>query len=300
MLISKALDAKSCFESGFGERREVHMSGNVLFARFFEGSSVSAMRPVTAISAVRAMGGKKVVACKSVVDDQDEAVIHSPYESVNPVAGGWAEFGNGACNALRESLEQMGQRPSRFTNREDEPLFLCRHTKLLPAVAVGSHQVKWESIQEFVGKMDSLEDRHGVEVVDPANLALQRFQYLLLTPSQGGKWFDDPVVNGLQHLFLHGGEDIQSQLSVVRPLFDQSEPFGRAEPGPHFPKLARENSSEDRTHADIREKVPVPANLCPAGRIVPGIRIVESELHKAGEGQWSLRCDLGKNLTVRE
>ncbi len=111
--------------------------------------------------------------------------------------------------------------------------------------------------------MDPVEDRQVIEVIDPAHFVLTRLEYLLLLPSQGGERLDDPVLNGLAASLLHGGEDIQAELPVVGALLDKGEPSGRAKPGPHFAKLARQDSSEDRTDADICEKVPRFADFCP-------------------------------------
>ena len=53
------------------------------------------------------------------------------------------------------------------------------------------------------------------------------FQRLLLQAAEDGERFDDPILDGRQCFFVHGGQDIHGQLPVIRALLDEREPAGR-------------------------------------------------------------------------
>ena len=94
VLIGEAFDAKSCCECSFGECSKINMGRDILFARIFQGSRVAAMSTIAAERAVRSMRSEQFEAREPVVDDEDEAFVHAPRKSVNPVAGDGAKLGN--------------------------------------------------------------------------------------------------------------------------------------------------------------------------------------------------------------
>ena len=104
----------------------------------------------------------------------------------------------------------------------------------------------------------------------------------------------------LEDLAGHRAEDIQGELPIVRTLLNQCEACGLAESGPHLLKLTRQDLSEDRAHADVREKVSVFANPGASGSIIAGFGIIERELHEPRKRYRAVGLDLRNNLTVRE
>ena len=94
VLIGEAFDAKSCGKCSFGDCREIDVGGDILFARIFQGSRVTAMSTIAAERAVCSMRSEQFEAWESVVDDEHEALVHVPRKSVNPPAGAGAKLGD--------------------------------------------------------------------------------------------------------------------------------------------------------------------------------------------------------------
>src|SRR4029450_3632164 len=121
--------------------------------------------------------------------------------------------------------------------------------------------------------MNSIEDGKRVEIVDPLHFRFGILEFLLLKPPQGWERLDDPVFDCLEDLAGHRAEDIPGELPIVGPPAHQGEACGLAESGPHLLKLNREDLSEDRAHADVREKVSLFADPGTSGSIIAAFGI---------------------------
>src|SRR5437762_1185589 len=61
---------------------------------------------------------------------------------------------------------------------------------------------------------------------------------------------------------------------------------------PNFRDLGREKFSEERSHTHVGKKIAAPANASASAGIIPVLRVIERQLHKAREGDRAVRANL--------
>ena len=92
---------------------------------------------------------------------------------------------------------------------------------------------------------------NGSSEVRPLNLIAKRLEPLALPLFQNWKWLDYPVAQRVEEFrqpLLHELENIQRELTVVRPLLDNDEIIHIAEALPNFEELRGQQLPKERPH----------------------------------------------------
>jgi hypothetical protein len=147
-----------------------------------------------------------------------------------------------------------------------------------------------ESVEEFVGEEDTVERGQFVFVRDVGEITGPRGERLLLAGAEAGKGFDD---EDARQWSAPCREDVGEKLSVVGPLFDESEVAGVPQVFPHLEELRREKFSEDRTNAHAGEKISTLPGARPVRGVIPPARMVERDSHEFVEADGSVPRDAG-------
>src|SRR5438552_12843051 len=85
---------------------------------------------------------------------------------------------------------------------------------------------------------------------------------------------------------------ISCKNAIMRTLLHDLEIARPSKFLPNFHELGREKFSEERSHTDVGKKIAAPANASASAGIIPVLRVIERQLHKAREGDRAVRANL--------
>src|SRR5678816_2112362 len=127
--------------------------------------------------------------------------------------------------------------------------------------------------------MDAGEGFEFREAVAPLHLQIVKRVHLCVP--QNREWLDDDVTSRLE---AGGGELAQRfegvgrELAAMRALFDDRPARWCPKPFPHFGKLSRQQTPEERAHAHIGEEVAAPSDSGPARCVVAMFGVIQLSL----------------------
>src|SRR5438874_9868491 len=79
----------------------------------------------------------------------------------------------------------------------------------------------------------------------------------------------------------------------MRALFDDKEIVGLAEPFPDLGELRSQQFAKERTDADVREIIAVPADCSATAGVIAVLGMIKRLLHEPGEG---LRAEISNRI----
>ena len=298
VLVGEACDREAARFGAFGKAGELDVRGDV---RLADGLQRIVPAPVLRVARERAGGAAGIVknaARMAVVHRQREAARELRGERVDPVERVQAHLGRVAFDARRRDFFQP---PAQGVVRrgvvvEHKARVLKIDAPLAPRAIEEHDEMHRQGVEEFVGKMHAgerlqLRERRMPRDFHPGECA-ERF---LLPPAQRIERFDNRIADRIEELpgvRARGVEHVAREVAVVGTLLDDAEFIGLPEPLPHFGELRREQFSEQRADAHIREKIAVPADRGAARGVVAVLRVIQRQFHEPAERNRAARRDL--------
>ena len=239
-----------------------------------------------------------------VVHQEHIAALEARRRFADPCPRGEIYLGGEAIRQIARKLRaRCGERAldGRPVCELETPV-VFHHDLLDPAVRSPPHAMHGKRIDELVGEMHRRLCANLGEFPGPLHFAAEFFQPRTLTACDTFKRLDDPVAHRAEAFGRHltqSAKRVRRKIPAVHALFNDREFVRRTEPAPHFCKLPREQSTEQRTHAHIRKKIAATPDALAARGVVAVLRVIERQLHETPERHRPPRRNLRPDHALR-
>lgn len=284
MLVGETSEIQSCGLRGARHRGEIDVRGEILLSGIGEGIIDP---PVNAISGEAAFRARRMISHRrrlTVIDKHHPSALEFTGDRVDPRG----ERRTNLSDELRDVFRNRRRVPGERRVDKDKAGAVMVNASLAPYAVFTNEDLHGKGIKQLVGEENTGERREVFFVRDMREASGPPSKGFLV---QRAEVFQRLYDNNSRYRSGPRGEDIGEKLSVVRPLFDESEVGGVAELFAHFEQLRGQKFSKNRSDADAGEKVAA----SPGARLIRGVvsvlRMIERDGHEFVESDGAVLRD---------